>query len=217
MILPAFEANQVLRKAEIPVVHAVPVETRDDAIREAAALGYPLVLKISSERFPHKTEIGGVVLDLKTADEVLAAFERLDTLRKTLDPDALIVLERMAPSGVELFVGIQRHAEFGAVMSVGFGGIWLELFEDVSFRLLPATRGDFREMLGELKCWPKLKKGFRHLSPVDEASLIAFLQRIGQLTLERVDLLEMDLNPVVLLPEGPIVLDARIVAKSTTD
>jgi succinyl-CoA synthetase beta subunit len=215
MILPAFEANQILRKAGIPVVDAVAVATRDDAIREAAALGYPLVLKISSDRFPHKTEIGGVVLDLKTADEVLAAFERLDSLRKGLDPHALIVVERMAPSGAEFFVGIQRHAEFGPVMNVGFGGIWLELFEDVSFRLLPTTNGDLREMLSELKCWPKLKKGFRHLSPVDEAALIAFLRRIARFALERADILEMDLNPIVLLPEGPIVLDARIVAKGT--
>jgi succinyl-CoA synthetase beta subunit len=213
MILPAFEANQVLRKAGIPVVHAVPVATRDDALREAAVLGYPSVLKISSGRFPHKTEIGGVALDLKTSEEVLAAFERLDSVRKTLDPDALIVMECMAPSGAEFFVGIQRHAEFGPVMSVGFGGVWLELFEDVSFRLLPATNGDLREMLSELKCWAKLKNGFRHLRPVDESSLVAFLRRIGRLALERVDLLEMDLNPIVLLPEGPMVLDARIVSK----
>jgi acyl-CoA synthetase (NDP forming) len=117
----------------------------------------------------------------------------------------------MAPEGAELFIGVQRHPQFGLVMSLGLGGVWLELFHDVAFRLLPAREVDFREMLSELKTWPKFSKGFRHLPPVDGERIVELMQQVAQFVLSRPQLKEMDLNPVIAGASGVSVVDAAIV------
>lgn len=213
MILPAYEASGLLRAAGIPVVQTARVASAEEAVLLADSLSYPVALKLSSARFPHKTEIGGIALDLKGRDPLITEFQRLDGLRKALDPSASIILEPMISGGVEFFVGAQRHPQFGALASLGFGGVWLELFEDVAFRLLPATRGDFREMVEELKCWSKLERGFRNLPPVNGGALVDLLESASAFFSGRDDLVEMDFNPVVMKPDGAMVLDARLVAR----
>ncbi|MEN6483636.1 MAG: acetate--CoA ligase family protein, partial [Syntrophobacteraceae bacterium] len=125
-------------------------------------------------------------------------------------------VEPMAPPGAEFFIGIQRHPCFGLLISFGTGGIWLELIKDVSFRLLPATRGDLLEMFQELRSWPRLRQGFRHLPPVNPEPLVDIMEQIGSMSLEWPVLMEMDLNPVIAGPEGAVVADARIVLRERT-
>jgi acyl-CoA synthetase (NDP forming) len=170
-----------------------------------------VALKFASPAFTHKTEIGGVRLNLRQPSEIEEAFGHLQKLRQDLDPSAAIILEPMAPTGVELFIGYQRHPAFGPVLSLGLGGIWLELVRDVSFRLLPATRQDFAAMLAELKSWPKLRAGFRHLPPLSDGIVVDLVERIAVFVLAHPEIAEMDLNPVTAYSDRALVVDARIV------
>jgi succinyl-CoA synthetase beta subunit len=211
VILSEFEAKRLLEEASIPVVPVIAASNPDEAKTAAERTGYPVVLKFSSSRYTHKTEIGGVFLNLKNEIDLQNAYRSLEELRDRLDPSGKIILEAMAPEGAELFIGVQRHPQFGPVMSLGIGGVWLELFHDVTFRLLPARDVDFREMLSELKTWPKFSKGFRHLPPVDGERIVELMQKVAQFALSRPQLKEMDLNPIIAGASGVSVVDAAIV------
>lgn len=214
MILAEYEAKRLLEQAQIPVIPVKSVRSFDDAAIEAQAIGYPVVLKLSTAEFSHKTDIGGVFLNLRNRGELERAFAEVAELRDRLDPDGNIIIEAMADPGAEFFVGTQRHSSFGPVMSLGIGGVWLELFKDVSFRLLPATRVDFEDMLQELKAWPKLHEGFRHLAPVQAEPLVALMATVAAFVLEKTEIEEMDLNPIIVYADRALVVDARIVVAS---
>lgn len=211
MILPEHEANRMLAEAGIPVIPLSVVNSSKEACNAAAEVGSPVVVKLSSSKYTHKSEIGAVRLNLKNAEDIAGAFRDMDGLRRELDPSALIILEPMVPAAAELFIGFQHHAQFGPVISIGLGGTLLELTSDVAFRLLPAKKADFREMLGELKSWPKLKRGFRNFPPADEDDVVYLLRKVSDFVLSRSDLLELDLNPVILHADGARAVDARIL------
>ena len=211
MILPEHEAKELLEKAQVPVIPTRIIDSLQDAEDAVEHMGYPLVLKLSTGRYSHKTDVGGVILNIEDMPALVRAFEELTNLREKLDPEAAIIIEPMAPAGAEFFIGIQRHESFGLVMSLGLGGVWLELFKDVSFRLLPAGKPDFKEMLSELKSWPKLRDGFRNLPPASSDNLIELMEKVGELSLRQTDILEMDINPVIAYADQAVVVDARIV------
>jgi len=217
MILPEHAANRLLSGAGIPVIPLLVIDSSEGATREARSLGQPVALKFSSANFPHKSEIGGVYVNLADDGDIESAFSKLDSLRSRLDGEGKIIMEPMAPMGAELFIGYQLHAQFGPVMSIGLGGIFLELTEDVAFRLLPAKECDFREMLGELHSWPKLRAGFRNLPPADEGNVLDLMRRVADFALSRPDIRELDLNPVVMSSEGPCIVDAMIVVDEGCD
>jgi succinyl-CoA synthetase beta subunit len=211
MILPEHEANRTLSGAGIPMIPARAVNSPEEAEKEAASFGYPVVLKLSSSVHTHKTEIGGVLLNITGDQQLEDAFVQLQALKEQLDPQAIIILEPMAEAGAEFFVGFQRHPQFGPMLTFGLGGISLELFKDVAFRLLPARAADFREMLSELKSWPKMHKGFRNLPPVDEERVIRLLEQVAAFVIDHPEVREMDLNPVLMGADDTTVLDATIV------
>ena len=212
MVLPEHEANRLLSEAGISVISLAKVDSAEHASATASELGYPVAMKLSSAKYTHKSEIGGVLLNLRTGSDVKKAYGQMGALREKLDPDAQIIMEPMCPEGAELFIGYQLHAQFGPVISIGLGGTFLELTEDVAFRLLPARTVDFREMLGELHSWPKLKKGFRGLPPANEDHILLMLERLSAFVLARPDVSEIDLNPVVIATDGALAVDARIVS-----
>jgi succinyl-CoA synthetase beta subunit len=211
MIMPEHEANRLLTNAGVPVIRLAIVDNMAHAAQIAMEMSYPVALKFSSAAFVHKSEVGGVHLNLFTDADLGSAFGRLCDLREKLDPEAKIIMEPMLSGGAELFIGFQRHSQFGPVLSAGLGGTLLELVDDVSFRLLPATKADFHEMLDDLTSWPKLKKGFRNLPAVDEAQVVSVMEKVATFAISRQDLLELDLNPVLVKPEGLIAVDARMV------
>ncbi|MGV8075414.1 MAG: acetate--CoA ligase family protein [Syntrophobacteraceae bacterium] len=211
MILPEHEANRLLSDAGIPLIRLAIADSAEHAARCAAVMGYPVALKFSSALFVHKSDVGGVCLNLFTEADLVRAFDELSDLREKLDREAKIIIEPMVLEGAELFIGYQIHSQFGPIISVGLGGTSLELVNDVSFRLLPATKADFREMLGELKSWAKLEKGFRNLPPIAGEQVVDILEKVAEFTVSRPDLVELDLNPVTARPEGLTALDARVV------
>jgi acetyltransferase len=213
MILPELEANRLLADAGIPMIPLKVVSSVEEAGRAAEHFNDRVALKFSSRLHPHKTEIGGVFLNLSPFEDLAKAFRNLNALRDKLDREAVIILEPMAEVGAEFFIGFQRHAQFGPVLSFGLGGISLELFKDIAFRLLPARTEDFREMLLELKSWSKMREGFRNLPPVDEEAAIRLLEQVSAFVLDHPEIEEMDLNPVVLGSRGPTVADAMILVR----
>lgn len=211
MILPEHEANRLLSEAGIPMIPLQVIRSSEEARSAAKTFGYPVALKLSSARYTHKTEIGGVCLNLSGEQDLDEALGNLSALRERLDREAVLILEPMAETGAEFFIGFQRHPQFGPVLSFGLGGISLELFKDVAFRLLPARAVDFREMLPELKSWKSMRAGFRNLPPVDEHRTIEILERVSAFVLERPEIAELDLNPVLMGPRGVKVTDATLV------
>jgi len=186
--------------------------TADDAARYADELGYPLALKLASETITHKSDVGGVVLGLGSAAEVRAAFatvaDRLTALGRRGEMDGVLLQPMIAP-GVETFIGATRDPEFGHLLAFGIGGVNVELWKDVVFRVAPIRDVDAQAMIDGIR-GRALLDGFRGAPPVDKAALVDALLRISQLVHDFPALVEIDLNPLVAHPRGAIAVDARI-------
>lgn len=204
-------AKSILTAYDIKVPGFALVKDVETAVSEANKLGYPLVAKIVSPQILHKTDVGGVKIDLRNEDDVKNAFNDMFTrLSKDYDVKG-VLLEKMVPKGVEIIVGLQNDAQFGPVIMVGLGGIFTELFKDVSFRILPITKKDALEMLEELQ-GKMLLKGYRGSKPIDLNVLSEALVNIGNLGYEISPYFEsVDFNPVIVYPDHYFVADAKIL------
>jgi acetate---CoA ligase (ADP-forming) len=187
---------------------------RGEAAAAAKQIGFPVAIKVKSPDVVHKTDVGGVKLNLRTEEEAARAFDEIRiSLRKAL-PDARfdgVTVEPMVMGGIETIVGMNRDPLFGPVVLFGLGGVAVELLRDVSVRVAPLTDRDAAEMLGEFRGAPLLD-GYRGAPPVNKGSLLDLLHRVSRLAVENPEVMELDLNPVVAFPgEKPaLVLDARV-------
>lgn len=215
-ILSEVEAKQVLAKARIPVVEARLAATRQEAVSVAKELGYPVVLKVVSPQITHKTDVGGVKLDLGTAKEVRAAFDEIIRAARRAEPRATIdgvSVQRMAEPGIEVIVGMTTDAQFGPVLMFGLGGVLVEVLKDVAFRVVPITARDARQMLREIQAFPLLQ-GYRGQEPADLRALEGLLLKLSKFIERQPDIAELDLNPVFAYPKGAVAVDARVVLKT---
>ena len=201
--LSEFEAKQLLKTFGLPVPDGVACKT-DDAVSTAEKLGYPVVLKISSAAIAHKTEAQGVALNLKTAEDVKAAVDRM----RQLAPDFLV--ERMVPGAVaELIIGLTSDPQFGTALVVGVGGVLTEFMEDSVALLLPTSRSEIERALKSLRAW-KLIEGFRGKSG-DQRAVIAAVESIAAFAeAHRGLIVELDVNPLLVLSDGAVAVDALI-------
>ena len=186
--------------------------TAGEAVATAERLGYPLVAKAVAPNLVHKSDVGGVVLGLKSADEVAAAVEHLtDRMQAIGTPLDAVLLQREVVGGIETMVGVTSDPVFGPLLVCGLGGVLVELLRDVSFRLTPVTDVDAHEMIAKLRA-TKLLDGYRGAPPGDRDALVDVIQRVSALVEIVPELRELDLNPVkVLAPgRGAVVVDARI-------
>lgn len=211
------EVTTVLTAYGIKVIETRTAASAEEAGAVAVELGFPVVLKLDSPTISHKSELGGVVLDLKSRREVEWAYHdlarRLDDMGRRSEM-AGVMLQPQQSDGIESIVGVVQDPVFGPLMMFGLGGILVELMRDVSFRLHPLTDLDAREMVRAIKGYP-LFEGFRGAAPGDVAAIEDVLLRVSRLLSDFPQILEMDLNPLkVLRPgEGCVVLDARIKVK----
>jgi acyl-CoA synthetase (NDP forming) len=183
------------------------VEDPETAARTAAELGVPVALKASGPELVHKTELGGIRLNLRTGDEVREAFA---TMKQSLGPAMSgAVVQPMVKQGVELLVGFVVDAAFGPLVVFGMGGTAVELLGDHVSRLAPLTELDAREMVLGLRSSPLLT-GYRGSEPVDIEALVDLILRMGQLAQDLPELVEADCNPVIATPGGALVVDARL-------
>ena len=212
-ILSEIEAKQLLESAGVPVSPARLAKTKDDAVKMAAELGFPIVLKIVSPQITHKSDVGGVALGLTSADEVGAAFERVVANAKKAEPTATIdgvAVQRMEKQGTEVIVGMTTDPQFGPVMMFGLGGIMVEILKDVAFRVVPLNERDARQMIHEIKGYPVLE-GFRGSDPADIGKLQELLLKVSAFVEAHPEVAELDLNPVFAYKDGVIAVDARVV------
>jgi acetyl coenzyme A synthetase (ADP forming)-like protein len=213
--LPALEA---LRDYGFPTVPFALAKTADEAVAAANEIGYPVVMKISGPKLLHKTDIGGVRLNLITEDEVRETFEEMTAAVQTsLGADAEIwgvLIQKMLDKGKEVILGATRDPKFGPLMMFGLGGIYTEALRDVAFRLAPIRENVAAEMLKDIRSY-RLLEGVRGEPPSDLAAVAECLLRLSQLVTEHPSIQELDINPLMVYPRGrgAIVADARIILK----
>lgn len=211
------EAKAVLRSWGVDTVAESLATTVDEAVAAAAAIDGPAALKIASADIAHKTEIGGVLLNVEGMDAVRAAFDTLMERGRTARPDARIdgvIVSEMASGGVEVVIGVQNDTTFGPVVMFGLGGVFVEILKDVSFRLAPFGVEEARDMIAGIK-GAKILQGARGGKPADVEALARTLAHISVFAAANADRLEtLDLNPVLVREEGVLALDALIVPRS---
>jgi len=198
----------LLADAGIPVVREAVAANEADAVQAADAIGYPVALKLLSNDIPHKSDIGGVELGIGTAGALRAAWARIMGNARQRCPDAAIegmVVQAMA-RGPEFLIGLTRDATFGAVLTVGLGGVYTELFRDVALRVLPVDRAMVDGMLGELRCAPLLE-GYRGQPPADREALIDTIVALAEFFERHPFLTELELNPVIAGVHGCMAVD----------
>lgn len=213
-ILTEDESKDLLDAYGIPVTRPLPAHTADEAVHAAEALGYPVVLKVLSPQITHKTDVGGVVLDLANAADVRSAFGAITASASRKRPDADVqgvTVQRMVAKavGVELIVGTKRDPVFGPVIMLGFGGVAAEVFRDHALELPPLNERLARQMLESLRSWPLLQ-GYRGRPALAVDRLVETLMRFSYLVADLPEIQEVDINPLLVTPDDVVALDARI-------
>lgn len=214
-----FHAKQALAAAGISVPREEVVASADAAVRSAQATGYPVVLKIASEDIAHKTEIGGVALNLQDDDAVRQAYDRLMANAQKHAPQARldgVLVAPMVRGGVELIAGVSRDPVFGPVVMVGLGGIYAEILKDVAVQVAPVSEDEALRMIRSLRMFPLLD-GARGQPKADVAAAARTVARLSEFACRHVnDVAEIDMNPILVKPEGEgvLVLDALMVPTS---
>ena len=211
-ILTYEESRNVMHNAGFPLNRMTVAKDLEGCINKSEEIGFPLVLKVVSEDVLHKSDSGGVKVGIQSIEDLKKAFNEMNINVKNHYPEAEIEsysLEEMV-EGVELLVGTNTDEQFGKMIAFGIGGIFVEVYKDVSFRLIPVTKRDVLEMIGEIE-GKKLFKGYRGKPQVDQSELVAFILRVSELIEKYPQIKEMDLNPVVATTEGLKAIDARII------
>ncbi|MCL6639723.1 MAG: acetate--CoA ligase family protein [Firmicutes bacterium] len=198
------QAKEILKAYGIPATRQFPAKSPEEAVQRALTLGFPVALKIDSPDIPHKTEAGGVVLDIDSPEKVREAFNSVTAGARKYKPDARVngvLVQEMLEKGTEVITGISRDASFGPVIMFGLGGIFVEALEDVSLRVAPLNEGDAREMVREIK-GHKVLSGARGNPPADEEAVVDILLKLSELATDFPQIAELDLNPLLVYEKG---------------
>jgi acetyltransferase len=213
--LDAASITGLLDSYGIHVVWSKLARTAEEAANVAKKIGFPVAVKLVSDSITHKTEVGGVILNLRSQKKVEQAFiqirERLVSLGREKEMQGVVVQE-MISRGIEVIIGVTQDPSFGPLILFGMGGIYAELLKDVTFRIHPLTDVDAREMIRSVKAY-QLLKGWRGAEPSDIEALEDLLLRISAMVEDLPQIAELDLNPVKVLERnnGYVVVDARVM------
>ncbi len=201
----------------IPVTKFGVATTEEEAVQLASEIG-AVVLKVLSPDILHKSDAGGVFLNLQTADEVRAAYQQILANAEKYKQGARItgvIVQEFAKQGVEIIIGSIKDKQFGNTLLFGLGGIFVEVLKDVSFRVAPIIPYDAREMITEIKGYPILT-GIRGKEPCDIDAIVNILLQVSKLVTDYPEINELDLNPVFSYPKGAKCVDARIILEEKT-
>jgi len=212
-VLTEFESKKLLERAGIPVVETKLVRTKRETISVSKEMGFPVVLKITSPDIVHKSDSGGVKLGIANATQAGKAYSEIMLSIKQRYPSAIIhglTVQKMAPPGIQVIVGMNKDPQFGPVLMFGLGGILVELLKDVSFRIVPVTKRDAAEMIREIKGYPLLE-GYRGQEPANIDALQDIIVRVSQFVERTPEIKELDLNPIFAYRDKAVSVDARIV------
>ena len=202
------EQHRLLSAYGIPVATARFAATEDEAVEIAAEIGGAVAVKVVADSAQHKSDVGGIVLGADGADEVREAFRKVTGV---VDDATGALVQRFVPDGHEVLVGMTEDPVFGPLIVFGLGGVYVELFQDVAFRVNPITDVEAREMIAEPKS-SKVLAGFRGGPPGDVDALEDLLLRVSAMVDDHPEIVEMDMNPIKVLPpgEGAVAVDVRI-------
>ncbi|MDP6606166.1 MAG: acetate--CoA ligase family protein [Dehalococcoidia bacterium] len=212
-LLTEVESKQLLHDAGIPVTQARFAAGADEAVAAAEEIGFPVVLKIVSGDIAHKSDVGGVALDLADADAVRSAHAAMLEAVKATAPDGTVdgvSVQQMAQPGTEIIVGVTTDPQFGPVMMFGLGGIFVEVMKDVAFRIIPLEQRDAKQIVREIRGYPVLE-GVRGQAGADLDAIERLLIQVSDFAWEHREVAELDLNPVIVRPDGALAVDARVV------
>ena len=207
------EAKLICMEYGIPVTKFKVAVNENEAVKYADEIGYPVVLKIVSPEIIHKSDAGGVMINLQNPSDVSDAYRKILENVKKYNANAKIVgvlVQEMTPQSTETIVGAIKDPQFGQTIMFGLGGIFVELLKDVNFRIAPITADDAKEMITQLKAYPLLK-GFRSSPPADIDALVGVLLSTSRLVMDNPEIKELDLNPVLAYQKGAKTVDARII------
>jgi acetyltransferase len=214
-LLLEHEGKALLKRYGVSIAESLLARSEEEAVEVAGRLGFPVVLKIVSPDVVHKSDVGGVLVGLEDEAEVREGYrlilEHVKAAVSRARVEGLLV-QKMAPQGVEVIAGGVRDREFGPVVMFGLGGVFVEVLKDVVFRLAPITRFEAFEMIREIRGYPILR-GVRGQLSVDEEALAEILVRVSRLMMDHVEVSEIDLNPIFAYKEGAIVADVRVMLK----
>ncbi len=207
------EAKTVCMEYNIPVTKFKLAKNEEEAVKCAATIGFPVVLKIVSPDIIHKSDVGGVIVDIKNQNDVRTSYKQIVRNVKKSNPDAKIagiLVQEMAPSGTEVIVGSIKDPQFGPAIMFGLGGVFVEVLKDVTFRIAPITEDEACEMISEVKAYPLLK-GYRNTPPADLKAITNILVNTSKLVMDHPEIKELDLNPIMVYEKGAKTVDARII------
>ncbi|MDP6459012.1 MAG: acetate--CoA ligase family protein [Candidatus Bathyarchaeota archaeon] len=207
------EAKNLCVLYGLPVTKITVEETEEDVVDAAKKLGFPVVLKIVSPQVIHKSDVGGVLIDIKDEMGVRQGYKTILKNVKAYVPEAEItgiLIQKMAPWGTEVIVGSTKDPTFGTTLMFGLGGIFVEILKDVSFRLVPIVRSDAEEMVKKIKAY-KILEGVRGKPPSDTEVIVEILLKTSEMLVDCPEISELDMNPVLVYEEGAMVVDARII------
>ena len=207
------EAKAICVEYHIPVTTFKLAKNKEEATEFAEQIGFPVVLKIVSPDIIHKSDAGGVKVNLKNTAEVRNAYKKILENAEKYDSVAKIVgvlVQEMAPQSTEVIVGAIKDPQFGQTLMFGLGGIFVEILKDVTFRVAPITREDAYEMIKKIKAYPLLT-GYRKTPPADLDTIINVLLNASKLVMDYPEIKELDLNPIMAYETGAKTVDARII------
>ncbi len=212
------EAMAWLRENDIPVPEFRFAATQDEAVRGCREIGYPVVMKVVSPEIVHKSDVGGVIVNIGDDRAARDAFERIKQAAEGKDLRGVVIYPMMPTAAVggdgqEVLLGLSRDPQFGPVVAFGLGGVYTEVWRDVALRVAPVNRAEAEAMIREIKSFPLLE-GVRGQKPCDLGALADVLVSFSQLPFRYPEIDEIDLNPVFLFSEGLVVGDVRVIRKA---
>lgn len=216
-ILDEILCKRIFEKYGIESTKPVLCKTPEAAVSAAETLDYPVVIKIVSPDITHKSDIGAVKLNLKTAGDVKKAFNEIMTVSKEKVPGARLdgaSVQHIANPGLELVIGTIKDPQFGPVVMFGMGGTLVEVLKDTAFRIVPLSRQDAGEMIKETKVYTLLK-GYRGQPPCDIPYLEELLLKVSIMVQENPEIKEMDINPLFAYEKKAVAVDARIILEDS--
>lgn len=207
------DAETVAMAYGVPVAKSAIATNESQVVTLLKKLGVPVVMKVVSPDVLHKTDFGAVQINIRTPTQARSAFRQIrrNVLKKNKKAEIMgILVQKMVPEGKEFVVGAIRDPQFGPTVMFGLGGTYVEIFEDVSFRLAPVSDKEAKAMTYELKS-SVLFKGFRGAAPLDEVSTSKVIRAVGNMILDNELVRSIDINPLFVFPSGAIATDVRIV------
>jgi acyl-CoA synthetase (NDP forming) len=212
-VLTEHEAKKLLAKYGVPVTKEQLASSADEALAIALHIGAPVAMKISSPDIPHKSDVDGVALNVKR-EFVRTTYDEIISRVKKTAPDANIegiLVQQMAPPGQEVIVGLKKDPQFGHALMFGLGGIFVEVYRDVSFRVVPIEKRDALMMISEIKGYSILK-GIRGKKPADIDAIADVLTAVSGMA-EKESIVELDINPLIVGEKGALAVDARAMVE----